>query len=203
MASPQSVSLLIEQLKAGDHQAAQRLWEQYFPRLVALARTKLRATSRRVADEEDVALSAFDSFCAGAERGQFSDLKDRDSLWALLVTLTARKAADLAQHNQAQRRGGGQVRGDSALAAPASESGTAGFDGLAGDSLAPDLAVLLAEEFQRILERLDDPADPDLRKIALWKMEGHSSADIAKQLGCSVPTVRRRLRLIRSLFKNP
>jgi hypothetical protein len=62
----------------------------------------LRATSRRVADEEDVALSAFDSFCAGAERGRFPDLKDRDNLWALLVTITARKAADLAQHNQAQ-----------------------------------------------------------------------------------------------------
>jgi DNA-directed RNA polymerase specialized sigma24 family protein len=69
--------------------------------------------------------------------------------------------------------------------------------------LAPDLAALLAEQFQRILERLDDPADPDLRKIALWKMSGHSSADIAEQLGCSVPTVRRRLRLIRTLFKNP
>jgi DNA-directed RNA polymerase specialized sigma24 family protein len=95
------------------------------------------------------------------------------------------------------------VRGDSALAAPASESGTAGFDGLAGDSLAPDLAALLAEEFQSLLERLDDAADPDLRRIALWKMEGQSSADIAEQLGCSVPTVRRRLRLIRTLFKNP
>jgi DNA-directed RNA polymerase specialized sigma24 family protein len=203
MATPPSVSLLIEQLKAGDHQAARRLWEQYFPRLVELARSKLRATSRRVADEEDVALSAFDSFCAGAEQGRFPDLKDRDNLWALLVIISARKAADLAQHNQAQRRGGGQVRGDSALAAPASESGTAGFDGLAGDGLAPDLAALLAEEFQSALQRLDDPADPDLRKIAVWKMDGHSNADIARQLGCSVPTVRRRLRLIRSLFKNP
>ena len=35
----------------------------------------------RLADEEDVALSAFDSFCRGAEQGRFPRLDDRDDLW--------------------------------------------------------------------------------------------------------------------------
>jgi DNA-directed RNA polymerase specialized sigma24 family protein len=201
MLSPEPVTLLLEKLKAGDHQAAQGLWEQYFPQLVALARTKLRATSRRVADEEDVALSAFDSFCRGAECGRFPDLKDRDNLWALLVTLTARKAIDLVQHNNAQKRGFGQVRGDSAVALQPSDSSASGFDGLAGSGLEPDMAAQLAEEFQLLLDRLADPADPHLRTIAVWKMEGYANADIATRLGCSIPTVERRLRLIRSLVK--
>jgi hypothetical protein len=76
----QSVSDWIGQLKAGDERAAQRLWEDYFQRLVRLARARLQGVPRRAADEEDVALSAFDSFCRGAEAGRFPRLNDRDDL---------------------------------------------------------------------------------------------------------------------------
>src|SRR5262245_52985050 len=92
-----SVTHWIGDLKAGGDTAAQHLWERYFGRLVRLARSKLRATSRTVVDEEDAALSAFDSFCRGAERGRFPDLADRDDLWRLLVVLTVRKAIDQHQ----------------------------------------------------------------------------------------------------------
>src|SRR5215471_8456034 len=97
MSSAGSVTTWIEQLCAGDRAGAQRLWERYFPRLVGLARKKLQGLPRRSADEEDVALSAFDSFCRGAERGCFPRLENRDNLWALLVVITARKAIDLRQ----------------------------------------------------------------------------------------------------------
>ena len=78
------------------------LWQAYFRRLVALARDRLRGTSRRAADEEDVALAAFDSFYRRAERGQFPDLEDRDDLWRLLFVLTVRKAVDLARREARQ-----------------------------------------------------------------------------------------------------
>jgi hypothetical protein len=65
MASDESVTYWLEQLKAKNPAAAQRLWERYFRRLVGLARVKLRGHAKVVADEEDVALSAFDSFCRG------------------------------------------------------------------------------------------------------------------------------------------
>src|SRR6516164_6398408 len=93
-----SVTPWIDRLKAGDPDAAQKLWERYFRRLLGLARRKLGAAPRRAADEEDVALSAFDSFCRAAEQGRFPRLSDRSDLWQLLVLLTARKAFDLAQH---------------------------------------------------------------------------------------------------------
>src|SRR5262249_9537959 len=88
MSSAGSVTHWIRELKAGNHLAAQRLWEKYFQRLVALARTKLGNRPRRVADEEDVAVNAFDSFFRGAQMGRFPQLLDRDDLWQLLVMIT-------------------------------------------------------------------------------------------------------------------
>src|SRR2546423_1031621 len=94
-ASEGSITHCIQLLKAGDRSAAQQLWERYFHRLVGLARSKLRGTARRAADEEDVALSAFDSFYRRAELKKFPRLDDRDDLWQLLVVITLRKAIDL------------------------------------------------------------------------------------------------------------
>src|SRR5262249_15487625 len=110
-----SVTLWIEQLKAGNPAAAQPLWQDYFRRLVGVARTRLRGAPRRAADEEDVALSAFDSFCRGAARGRFPRLADRDDLWQLLVLIRERKAVDLVQHERRRKRGGGAVLDEAAL----------------------------------------------------------------------------------------
>jgi hypothetical protein len=109
------VTRWVRELQAGDRDAAQKLWEGYFHRLVGLARTKLRGQACRAADEEDVALSAFDSFCRGAARGQFPRLDDSKNLWRLLVTLTERKVRRLLRDARLQKRGGREVRGESAL----------------------------------------------------------------------------------------
>ena len=61
----------IASLKAGDADAAQKLWQRYFETLVRLARDRLRGAARTVADEDDAALSAFDSFVRGAARGRY------------------------------------------------------------------------------------------------------------------------------------
>ncbi len=86
MDSSRGVTHWIAQLREGDQVAAQQLWEGYFRRLVGLARGKLQGLPRRAADEEDVALSAFASFCRGVECGRFPQRADRDDLWRLLVT---------------------------------------------------------------------------------------------------------------------
>ena len=98
------------------HAATERLWGRYFDRLARLARERLRAVPRTVADEEDIALSAFDSFFAGVERGRFPRLDDRDDLWGILVTIARRKAADHAERQSRQKRGGGRVLDEAALA---------------------------------------------------------------------------------------
>ena len=198
-ATPGSVTALVERVKAGDHEAVRLLWQRYYPRLVGLARKKLQAAPRRVADEEDAALSAFNSFCRRAEQGQFPDLKDRDGLWALLVVLTARKAADMVKYQLREKRGGGNVQGDSALRPADGDSSAGGFDGLEGDDPTPEEAAILAEEVENLLGRLRDPA---LRQVAVWKLEGYTNAEIAERQGCSLATVERRLAIIRRLLKD-
>jgi DNA-directed RNA polymerase specialized sigma24 family protein len=197
MSTEDPVTLWIGQLKRGDPAAAQKLWEGYFHRLVGLARAKLRGASRRAADEEDVALSAFDSFCRGTGRGQFLRLGNREDLWQLLALITARKAADLIQHDRRQKRGGGHVLGESALLGP-DEAG-AGLDRAVDPAPAPDFATQMAEECRRLLDRLDDD---DLRAVALWKMEGRTAEEIADLLGCVPRTVERKLRLIRNIWSH-
>jgi DNA-directed RNA polymerase specialized sigma24 family protein len=183
-----SVTRWLDQLQAGDPSAAEKLWDSYFRRLVALARARLQGVPRGAADEEDVALSAFDSFCRGARRGNFPQLCDRNNLWRLLVVITSRKALDLAQHEARKKRGGAAVE-DAALTS---------LDQLIGREPPPEFAVELAEECQRLLDRL---GDGELRSVALWKMEGYSIDEIAAKLGCAPRTVDRKLWVIRTLWE--
>ena len=70
MSADGSVTTWLHALSSGNGDVAQNLWERYFGRMVELARAKLRAGPKRAADEEDVAISAFHSFCQAAAEFQ-------------------------------------------------------------------------------------------------------------------------------------
>jgi DNA-directed RNA polymerase specialized sigma24 family protein len=187
-----SVTHWIGELKAGRGAAAQPLWERYFERLVRLAGAKLRRVRRPGADEdeEDAALSAFQSLCAGAAQGRFPRLNDRDDLWRLLVVITLRKAQAQARRRRRLKRGG-------AALPPAFDREQDDRDLLeraAGREPTPEFAAQVAEEFRRLLDAL---GDDELRQIAVWRMEGVTGDEIAERLGCARRTVARRLDLIR------
>jgi DNA-directed RNA polymerase specialized sigma24 family protein len=197
MPSDGSVTHWLQQLREGDAAAAQPLWERYFRRLVGLARARLRDTPRRAADEEDVALSAFDSFCQGVEAGRFPRLDDRDNLWRVLVALTARKAIDLTRTERRRKRGSGGVLDEAALGdGPA--GAVAALEDFVGREPTPEFAAELAEECRRLLDLLPDAG---LRDVAVWKMEGFTNAEIAERLGCGLRSVERKLRLIRAAWE--
>jgi DNA-directed RNA polymerase specialized sigma24 family protein len=196
MSAPQSVSCWLEGLKGGDFQAARALWQRYSERLVALARRKLRHTSRRVADEEDIALSAFHSLCQGARNGRFPDLEDRDNLWGLLVFISAQKAADWIDHEHRQKRGGGRVRGHSALGGNADPSG-GDFDRFLAKAPGPETLHVWRSEYEQLLNRLGDDT---LRRIAVLRVQGYTVDEIAAQLDVARRTVHRKLDLIRKIL---
>ena len=100
------ISIWLSQLKDGDATAARQLWDTYFLRMVEVARLKLHGTRSRMADEEDVALSAFKSFCHGARDGRFPQLLEHEDPWPLLLALTNHKAIDLVRHERRVKRGG-------------------------------------------------------------------------------------------------
>ena len=194
-----SVSLWIDQLKAGDREATEKLWGRYFRRLMGLARKRLENHPRLGADAEDVALSAFDSFFRGAEEGRFPQLNDRDELWHLLVTITARKAQRLIRDQSRQKRGGGAVLGESAIFLPdATGKRSLGINEVFSKAPSPEFVAQLTEEYQRLFEHLQDA---DLRKIATLKMEGCTIEEISTQLGRAPATIERKLKVIRSVWE--
>jgi DNA-directed RNA polymerase specialized sigma24 family protein len=187
------VTRWLQQLKQGDRSAAQDLWQRYFARLVRLARDRLRGAVRRVADEEDVALSAFKSFCRRAEEGRFPRLDDSDDLWQVLVTITIRKAADLANHERRLKRGGGAV-----VAASELGDGSTTFAEMISRDPDPALAAEVAENCRRLLDALGDGV---LRTVALAKMEGETNKAIAARLGVSEVTIERKLAGCREILE--
>lgn len=180
-----SVSRWLGPLQEGDPAAVQQLWERYFQHLVELARRKLERAPRRAADEEDVALSAFESFCRSARQGRFPQLNDRDSLWRLLVVITARKAAHLRRDEGRRKRGGDRAE-------------TPGLEHLLSREPDPEFAACVAEECQRLLHAL---GDAELQQVALWRMDGYTVAEIAERLGRAPRSVKRKLKMIRDLWE--
>jgi DNA-directed RNA polymerase specialized sigma24 family protein len=197
MQDDSSVSVWIEQLKAGEAEAAQPLWDRYFGRLVGLARKKLQGASRAVADEEDVALSAFTSFCRAVEGGRFPQLNDREDLWRLLVVLTVRKASNQRRDQRRLKRGAGKVLDEAGWAGegtqPVSSPGQ-----IPGREPTPDFAALVAEECQRLLALLGDEL---LQAVAISKMEGRTNREMASLHGLALRTVERKLGLIRKIWE--
>jgi DNA-directed RNA polymerase specialized sigma24 family protein len=187
-----SVTHWLRGAESGGETASRELWRRYFESLVRLARARLRASPRAAEDEEDVALSAFDSFLAGAARGRFPRLDDRSDLWRILVTITTRKAVDQVQRHRRQKRGGGRV-----LVASDAEDGGTPFGDTPGPDPTPEFAAMMAEECRL---RLDALRDETLRRIALLKMEGCTNEEVAERLGCGLRTVVRKLDLIRKAW---
>ena len=196
MPSEGSVTHWITQLKAGDEQAAQKLWERYVEQLLERASSKLGPAPRRAADEEDVVQAAFVNLFLGVRNGRFPRLNDRHDLWQVLVLLTDRRATD-----QLRRTGRHQSIevGESKLSTtPGSQSDQAGLAQIADQAPTPEFAAGMAEECQRLLDSLGDET---LRDVAVWKMEGYSNDEIAERLGCVTRTVERKLDMIRQRWR--
>jgi DNA-directed RNA polymerase specialized sigma24 family protein len=200
MPTDDAVTQWIKELKRGDPDAAEKLWQRYFQQVVSLARRRLESSDRAQADEEDVALSAFKSFCLGAEKGRFPKLSDRDSLWSLLVAITAHKSTDLIRRENCEKRGGTGSRGRDAdrtspkpVAVPLSS--------IMDEQPTPEFAAQIGEQFQLLLAKLERADDPDLIQIAMAKMTGESTGEVAQKLGCVRRTVERKILLIRHIWE--
>jgi RNA polymerase sigma factor (sigma-70 family) len=183
-----SVTRLVAAMRSGGDASAQQLWDRYFDRLVHLARSKLQTRPRRgaVDDEEDAALSAFDSFWRGAAAGRFPPLSDRDDLWRLLVVLTSRKIRDQIERQQTLKRSGApKATGDDDL------------EQFVSAEPAPEYAAMVLEQYRRLRIGLGDDS---LRQILDLRLEGYTVTEIATRMNRSRRAIERKLALIRSIW---
>jgi DNA-directed RNA polymerase specialized sigma24 family protein len=198
-----SVTRWIGELKAGDAEALQPLWDRYYAALVHRARAKLRAlrSSTGVNNAEDLASSAFQLFYQGVRDGRFPRLDDRDDLWRLLLHLTACKARDRRRAEKRRKRGGGKVINESDMMAASGggdDEERNALDHIIGAEPSPEFAAMVAEEYDR---RLGELGDETLRKIAEMKLACYSNEEIRQHLGCSLRGVTLKLELIRKKWK--
>jgi RNA polymerase sigma factor (sigma-70 family) len=191
--SKASVTIWLDRLKAGDAEATERIWNRYFMQVVRLAKWKLRGLPRGVADEEDVAIAAFQSFYRAVAKQNLAQMDNRTDLWRLLFAMTTRKAIDQRRRQEAARRGGAH----DAATVPTAD---ATIEDLLSREPDPVFATLVKDEFDRLLEQLPDD-DLHLREIVVLKLEGHTNEEIARRCKCSSRTVERRLWLIRQTWE--
>jgi DNA-directed RNA polymerase specialized sigma24 family protein len=180
-----SVTQFFGQLRTGDPAAAGRLWDRFFPRLVALARKTLSGRPQRAADADDAVQSAFASFCLRVRAGEY-DIRDRDDLWNLLGVITANKARTQARREAAEKRGGGRVGGEEVLRRP---------DG--SPMPLDEAAVASAATFDIHCEELLGQLEPELREFAVLRLLGYRNREIAELHDCTERKVERKLALIR------
>lgn len=188
---PGSVSLWLEQLKAGDDAAAYHLWERYRPALLRQARSRFGTAPRRMMDEEDVALSVFTALVRNAAAGRLPRLDNRADLWALLVTITHRKVSNVLRDESCQKRGSGRVTVERDLRTAAAENFC--LDQLPGTLPSAEFLIAMNEEQQRLVASLRNPT---LQEVARRRIEGDSIEEIAEWLGVVKRTVERKLELI-------
>jgi RNA polymerase sigma factor (sigma-70 family) len=193
-----SVSTCLELLKQGDDAAAALLFERFFRRLEGLARVKLIPLHRQVAaDHEDVVQSAFNDFCQAVRTERYIDLRGRGDLWRVLAAFVVNKAKSLLDHEKAEKRGGGAVRGESAFASKVDEPGIRGeIDRIAS----PESDPAMTAEFEDLLDRFHAHLDEKQKEMAALMFDGHSSEEIGKKISMPASTVRRKLTIIRSLL---
>ena len=192
MARSESITPWLSKLREGNPEAAQRVWDRYFTRLVTLARKKLHGKRFGIADEEDLAISAIGNLCRSARDGHFPQLTDGDGLWRLLVVITARKALHLFRNE-------GRMKRD-----PRAGDGKVGrieekklIEEYVGNEPTPQFAAQVTEEYQRLIALLDE----DQRAIAIAKLEGLTNPEIAARINRSLRTVERKLQLIRETWE--
>ncbi len=188
------VSQWIEQLSEADPLAAQRLWEHFCQRLMNYARGKLKAATRRVYDEEDAAVSAFRSLCRGIEAQKFPNVADRDNLWALLVVIASRKIINRNRYDDQQCRSGGRTISESVLEKADSPNP---LSAVSAREPTPELSAEVADLSEYLLNLLPEP---DLKRLVLLKLEGHTNEEAAELMSVTRRTIHRKLERIRRVW---
>ncbi len=191
------LELLLQGIREGNEQSLVKFWDLHYRQLTVLARRKMGNVRLRTHDEEDFALSAIHSFYKGLAERRFDGVRNNSELWKLLATIVIRKITKQRKKQLTQKRGRGQVRGESVFSNDANDNTDDRRVGL-GNIPAKDHSPCLEADFidtcEYLFEMLDDETT---RNIAKLSMEGHSVDAIAEMLGCVRRTVERKLKKIR------
>ena len=195
------VTVWLRRLEAGDADAAQPLYQHFCTRLHALARRRIPANIRTVYDHDDAAASAFNSLFLCLKAGRYQ-LQDRTDIWRLLLTIAERKIAHRIRDELCDKRDIRRVVQNSVfvrttLAEP--DKTRPEVESLVQREPTPEFAAEVSDTCDALLAALPDD---DSRQIALLRLEGYTSEEIATKLSRSRRTIHRKLRVIRITWRD-
>jgi RNA polymerase sigma-70 factor (ECF subfamily) len=181
-----SDSSLVRRFRAGEDDAATKLYKRYAERLQRLAQRNTGVDLGRRFDAEDVVQSVFRTFFRRVRTGLY-DLPAGDELWRLLLVISLNKIRTLAVYHRAQKRNVGTTVAPDAQVL-----------GQLADENADNLA--LASLKMVIGEVLEDL--PDVQQtIIVRRIEGCQVEEIAAETGRSKRTVERVLQDFRQRLR--
>jgi RNA polymerase sigma factor (sigma-70 family) len=177
---------LLELYQAGHSEAATVLFDRYVQRLIALAGSRIGGQLKHRLDPEDVVQSAYCSFFAHAQSGEYEVAKAGD-LWRLLSAITLNKLhGQIERQTAAKRDVRRDVPGDDVLGNAATTEPTAAE------------VVALIEQLHLIMRGLS----ADERRVLTSSLQGQNIDEIAVAIGKSPRTIRRLLASARSEMEN-
>lgn len=185
MATESDWERLIGGLERGDDEIVTEFCGRYGRPLTRLAEQNIAPALRRRMGPESVVQSACCSFLRRAKDGQF-ELKDAAELWRLLCAMTLRKLRGQARRHLSGKRGiQHEVSPD--------EDDAGVPTGVASEQPSPAEAAAVAEQFQLLIEGLEE----EERQVVELKLQEYTNPEIAARMNCSQRTVRRLFGRIR------
>lgn len=175
---------VIHGLRTGDRQVISEFYNRHGTTLRAIADKQIAPEMKRRVAASDVVQSAFRSFFRRAEEGRFQ-FEDSEKLWSLMCAITLTKVREQIRFHRREKRD--VYRETTPGVASTSETDADGFDLLSADGLAPEVAVEFTDQFDRLMESLNE----EERQVLTLRMDDLTNEEIADAIGTSERTVRR------------
>jgi RNA polymerase sigma factor (sigma-70 family) len=191
----ESFEELLDAMQKGEDRAFTAFFNRHYDPLVQFAKKKLGSFPLRTFDADDVAQSAMKSLFKSLRENRY-EAQNSIELWQILITITKNKLLDRRRRQQAQKRGGGNVRGESIWAQAGEDSGLYAQQDTR-QNLTPEAQVELLETTDLLFQRLEDDKT---REVAQLLLAGYRINDIAAELNCVRRTVERKIAHIRELW---
>ena len=173
-APPHTDQTLLREIRSGDEEAAQALFDRYSNRVGGVASRNLANDVSGRVDADDVTQSIFRTLFRRLRDGQY-DIPPGETIWQLLVTMTLNKTRTLGTQHRAAKR-------DVRRSQPLEENRGQGPIHRDEEGLR-----LLKMTIVELLEGLSESQ----QKIIELRMEGHDIAAIARATKRSKRTVER------------
>lgn len=175
---------LLSEARKGDQQALSRITRQYEDEIRLVARFRMGRLLRPYLDSVDVVQSVHRSLMAGLKNEQF-DIATPENLVALASTIVRRKVA--AQWRKLRR----QQRLDEGI--QSSESLPYLLQSLASGEDDPAKNAEIRDQIARFLAEMNEKE----RQVIELRLEGFSTADVARRLGLDADVLRVQLSRLR------